>query len=789
MAFLTRSDAIRAGSVPVELGKLGRSPGDDGGSSSPPEQQSGWVRVNETSRRDIVSMPWIQSTIEEPSAEYDADAELGRRSMTWGTEGRHSFDAMRHSFDDLEALRVLLDTLKENNAQHKERSDSVTSLGKPMQCHICDRHIFRECFEEHTELCVGKCQIDDTLRNCDKVLYEELMKIGLLVGVEHAGKIKSPTSKLKHKHRRNNSFSRVLDASDITRFTEARVSLGIIDYMILDKFKEVCEDAHHMLEKCTDTDEFCDALLHRLDDAVKSGTEQMGTVPLPDSLKQLHDRISKTVSEKKSLHGDMAQLILKIDSQIASQIPSPQSTNTRSRGASTSRDGISVSAEREKKVSIKDFDVLKHISHGAYGAVFLAKKKNTGDYFAIKKLKKDHMVRKKQVEHVMRERNIMAMTNNPFLVKLYYTFQSKGTLYFGMEFCQGGDLASLLKVLGGFETEMIRGYAGEMVLALEYLKSQMIVHRDLKPDNILVASDGHIKLTDFGLSYGALVENVLGGTLDLYDEMGGRGEAPSEEEMAKPTAVDKGKKNVERFSEVGTPDYLAPEILTGIGHSYPVDYWALGVMMYEFYMGLTPFTGPNLGVIFQRITSCDIEWMDEPAIPEDGKDFIARLLTIDPEERIGSGANGIANMKSHIFFAGVDFETLLERAPAFVPDPDNAADTGYFAEKSDEENIAKWSTESSESISSTEFGDFEEYAEGSGDEEITSPDQDAQFLGFSFRNLDHLKGLNIAEAKRERDISEDGVNNGQTPPLEPMQSPPQGQSVSPHHIPFELSDL
>jgi serine/threonine protein kinase len=349
----------------------------------------------------------------------------------------------------------------------------------------------------------------------------------------------------------------------------------------------------------------------------------------------------------------------------------------------------------------------------------------------------------------MRERNIMAMTNNPFLVKLFYTFQSKGTLYFGMEFCQGGDLASLLQILGGFEEGMVRGYVGEMVLALEYLKSQMIVHRDLKPDNILVASDGHIKLTDFGLSYGALVEHVLGGSLELYDEMPGS-KMPDGGEAAAPS--DKSEK---RYSEVGTPHYLAPEILTGIGHSYPVDYWALGVMMYEFFVGVPPFTGEDLSIIFQRITCCDIEWSEdlirgEGLIPPEGRALIQSLLTIDPDLRLGSGPGGIASLKAHPFFLGVDWVTLLERPAAFVPSPDNDMDTGYFCEKSDDEGVVpeEWSCgESSESVDST--GSFKQW-----EEEILSPDdEDTQFLGFSFRNLDHLKGLNIGEIQRERKIT------------------------------------
>lgn len=353
------------------------------------------------------------------------------------------------------------------------------------------------------------------------------------------------------------------------------------------------------------------------------------------------------------------------------------------------------------------------------------------------------MVRKKQAEHVMRERNIMASTNNPFVVKMFSAFQSKENLYFVMEFCQGGDLASLLENLGGFEVDMVRGYMGELVLAMEYLKSQMIVHRDLKPDNILVASDGHIKLTDFGLSYGALVEHVLGGSL-LHDEMAGRG-----------SAADTTDVSLSRYSEVGTPHYLAPEILTGIGHSYPVDYWALGVMMYEFFVGEPPFSGPDLATIFVRITCCDFEWLEHVHIPDEAKDLIHRLLTIDPDERIGAGPDGITDLKSHAFFVDVDWNTLMNKPAVFLPAPESDIDTGYFIEKEDKEGVANWSYNTDDSQISQPDVDLDESSSDYSPEDSFN----SAFLGFSFVNLDHLKDLNLGEISRERASSRDELGS------------------------------
>jgi len=535
------------------------------------------------------------------------------------------------------------------------------------------------------------------------------------------------------------------------------MTLSTVDMDTLDKLRSISEEAQKNMDQSPDTEQFCANLTSQLDELMKIADT------LTDIVAEFLPRLSNTIQEKRRLYCKLADLRLEYDETFAN----PESPSSQERGQSRSgrssasnRDNggvsVSVSTDREKKVCIKDFQILKHVSHGAYGAVFIAQKKNTGDYFAIKKLTKEHMVRKKQVEHVMRERNIMAMTNNPFLVKLFYTFQSRANLYFVMEFCQGGDLASLLENLGGFEEDMVRGYVGEMVLALEYLKSKMIVHRDLKPDNILVASDGHIKLTDFGLSYGALVEHVLGGSLELHDEMGGRGATPDGN-----TQVD--EENKKRYSEVGTPHYLAPEILTGIGHSYPVDYWALGVMMYEFFLGAPPFTGPDLASIFQRITCCDIEWMEDVHVPDEGKDLIHCLLTTDPEQRIGSGPNGIADVKAHPFFSGVDWATLLEKEAMFIPQPDDAIDTGYFVEKSDDDSVAHWSFDSGESSSSNVDDEMSQFT--------ASPDEDdVQFLGFSFRNLDHLKDLNIDHLNKERRISEEG--GADTPPQGSARSSP-----------------
>ncbi|GFH24762.1 serine/threonine protein kinase 15, partial [Haematococcus lacustris] len=151
-------------------------------------------------------------------------------------------------------------------------------------------------------------------------------------------------------------------------------------------------------------------------------------------------------------------------------------------------------------MTIDEFDIIKPISRGAFGRVYLARKHATGDLFAIKVMKKRDLIRKNMVESVNNERNILALANNPFVVRFYYSFTSKENLYIVMEYLNGGDCFSLLRKFGCLDEEVARLYVAEAVLALEYCHAQGIIHRDMKPDNMLISANGHVKLTDFGLS-------------------------------------------------------------------------------------------------------------------------------------------------------------------------------------------------------------------------------------------------------------------------------------------------
>ena len=297
------------------------------------------------------------------------------------------------------------------------------------------------------------------------------------------------------------------------------------------------------------------------------------------------------------------------------------------------------------KPSIKDFDIVKPISKGAYGRVFLVRKITTGDLYAMKVIKKSDTLHKNQQQNIIMERNILHNVQNPFVVRLFYTFQSKEYLFWVMEYVPGGDLYSLLRGLTCFEEDMARQYVAEVVLALEYCHSKGIVHRDLKPDNLLINADGHIKLTDFGLSRYGLME------LDIYS--GFPGEEPDSEDLQVLSPLLNKGSNIKDFAEeclpsldsvvvdtlnskVGTPDYLAPEVILGQGHGKAVDWWSLGVILYEFLLGFPPFNASTPAQIFENIVSLNIVWpQDTEDLSNEAADLIARLLVLDPAERLG----------------------------------------------------------------------------------------------------------------------------------------------------------
>ncbi|XP_073018201.1 probable serine/threonine protein kinase IREH1 [Primulina eburnea] len=401
------------------------------------------------------------------------------------------------------------------------------------------------------------------------------------------------------------------------------------------------------------------------------------------------------------------------------------------------------------RTSIDDFEIIKPISRGAFGRVFLAKKRTTGDFFAIKVLKKADMIRKNAVESILAERDILISVRNPFVVRFFYSFTCRENLYLVMEYLNGGDLYSLLRNLGCLDEDVARIYIAEVVLALEYLHSLRVVHRDLKPDNLLIAHDGHIKLTDFGLSKVGLINST-----DDLSAPAVSGTTSMEEDEPPLSASEHQQERRKKRSAVGTPDYLAPEILLGTGHGFTADWWSVGVILFELIVGIPPFNAEHPQKIFDNILNRKIPW---PRVPDemslDAYDLIDGFLTEDPDQRLGAG--GASEVKQHPFFRDINWDTLARQKAAFVPSSDGATDTSYFTSRyswnpSDEHVYAhsefEYSTDngsisgSSSCLSNRqeELGD-----ECGGLQEFDSNcDINYSFSNFSFKNLSQLASIN-----------------------------------------------
>ena len=278
-------------------------------------------------------------------------------------------------------------------------------------------------------------------------------------------------------------------------------------------------------------------------------------------------------------------------------------------------------------MSIDDFEQISVIGRGFYGKVMLCKQKATGQYFAIKSVHKNRLVSSNKVHTIFTERNILMNSRHPFIINLCFAFQNESKVYLGLEYASGGELFYHLHHRGTLPLEEVKLYIAELSLALNYLHNKGVIYRDLKPENILLDRDGHVKLTDFGLS------KIL-------------------------TITPKTK------SFCGTSEYLAPEIVGRRPYGFEVDWWALGILTFELLFGKTPFYDENKGKMFESIR-CDKYTCPEGTDPET-EDFISILLKKNPNDRAG-----FEQIKTHPWFKGLDFEEVLMKkvTPSYIPPP------------------------------------------------------------------------------------------------------------------------
>ncbi|ETI22593.1 hypothetical protein G647_06669 [Cladophialophora carrionii CBS 160.54] len=311
-------------------------------------------------------------------------------------------------------------------------------------------------------------------------------------------------------------------------------------------------------------------------------------------------------------------------------------------GTGSIKVGVNYVENRQGSLKIDDFELLKVVGRGSFGKVMQVMKKDTGRIYALKTIRKAHIISRSEVAHTLAERSVLAQINNPFITPLKFSFQSPDKLYFVLAFVNGGELFHHLQKEQRFDINRSRFYTAELLCALECLHGFKVIYRDLKPENILLDYTGHIALCDFGLC-----------KLDMKDE-----------------------DRTNTFC--GTPEYLAPELLLGHGYTKTVDWWTLGVLLYEMLTGLPPFYDENTNEMYRKILQEPLHFPGPEIVPAAAKDLLQKLLDRNPERRLGAG--GAAEIKAHHFFAGIDWRKLLQRKyePSFKPNVVDARDTANF---------------------------------------------------------------------------------------------------------------
>ncbi|KAM0215778.1 hypothetical protein ACHAPA_001788 [Fusarium lateritium] len=379
----------------------------------------------------------------------------------------------------------------------------------------------------------------------------------------------------------------------------------------------------------------------------------------------------------------------------------------------------------------ENYNTVKIIGKGAFGEVKLVQKKGDGKVYAMKSLIKTEMFKKDQLAHVRSERDILAESDSPWVVKLYTTFQDSYFLYMLMEFLPGGDLMTMLIKYEIFSEDITRFYIAEIVLAIEAVHKLGFIHRDIKPDNILLDRGGHVKLTDFGLSTGfhRLHDN------NYYQQLlQGRSNKPRDRNSVAIDQINltvsnrsqindwRRSRRLMAYSTVGTPDYIAPEIFTGHGYTFDCDWWSLGTIMFECLVGWPPFCAEDSHDTYRKI----VNWRQTLYFPDDitlGTDaeHLIRSMVCNTENRLGrSGAHEI---KSHAFFRGVEFDSLRRIRAPFEPRLTSNIDTTYFPtdeiDQTDNASVLK------------------AQALQSGRTIEESPEMSLPFIGYTFKRFDN----------------------------------------------------
>ncbi|KAJ0959804.1 hypothetical protein J5N97_000514 [Dioscorea zingiberensis] len=387
---------------------------------------------------------------------------------------------------------------------------------------------------------------------------------------------------------------------------------------------------------------------------------------------------------------------------------------------------------KRHKICVDDFELLTVIGRGAFGEVILCREKSSGNIYAMKKLRKSEMLSRGQVEHVRAERNLLAEVASHCIVKLYYSFQDAEYLYLIMEYLPGGDMMNLLIKEETLTESVAKFYIAQSVLAIESIHKHNYIHRDIKPDNLLLDKNGHMKLSDFGLckpidcatlltlnDNERLDDENLRETMDIdggFSDTNEKKRWRSPREQLQYWQMNRRKL---AFSTVGTPDYIAPEVLLKKGYGMECDWWSLGAIMYEMLLGFPPFSDPD------PITTCRkiVHWRKHLMFPEEiqltpeAKDLICRLLC-GADHRLGSH-----QIKAHPWFKDIVWDKIYEMEAAFKPEVNDELDTQNFPKFVEEELPAPARTGS-----------------GSSRKMLRTP-KDLSFVGYTYKNFAAVKEM------------------------------------------------
>ncbi|XP_049406643.1 uncharacterized protein LOC125870286 isoform X2 [Solanum stenotomum] len=388
------------------------------------------------------------------------------------------------------------------------------------------------------------------------------------------------------------------------------------------------------------------------------------------------------------------------------------------------------------KMGADDFELLTMIGKGAFGEVRVCREKTTGHVYAMKKLKKSEMLRRGQVEHVKAERNLLAEVDSNCIVKLYCSFQDDEFLYLIMEYLPGGDMMTLLMRKDTLTEDEARFYVAETVLAIESIHIHNYIHRDIKPDNLLLDRYGHLRLSDFGLckplDCSTLEEKDFAGGDSAHGASQSDGSAaPKRTQQEQLQHWQKNRRTL-AYSTVGTPDYIAPEVLLKKGYGMECDWWSLGAIMYEMLVGYPPFYSDDPMSTCRKIVNwkSHLKFPEEAKLSSEAEDLIGKLLC-HVTQRLGS--NGADEIKVHPWFRGIDWDRIYHIDAAFIPEVTDELDT---------QNFEKFEESETRSQSASRSGPWRKMLSS----------KDINFVGYTYKNFEIVNDYQVsgmAELKKK----------------------------------------